>query len=922
MLQERRRHRLYIICLQKEEDKVKIKRILSVYLVFVILFSSLGFLNVYGAFEASEYGKEVYFLRDLGLADEKFISADELSRRITRGEFAHLAVSMLGLDDEAKAISYTERFTDVLPDHPYCKSILFASKLGLFGGISETEFAPDEAVYINQAIKVAVCMAGYEMHAQNYGGYPNGYIKIANDIEILNNVSVNNTSGALRGNVLILMYNTVNADMAIPSEFGDSIGYITQEGRNILSEYHNIYKSEGVFEADYHTSIKGKPTDAPDKVRINGVECYISSKKYLSLIGRNVEFYYRADGKTNTLLAAYSTDNKEIVLNAADGLSFNNLGGYYEYAGEKPLRFNLGREYIILYNGELLERSEEELMLPENGTVTLIENSGDNIYDVVIIEEYYNLVLYSYDAYTEILSDIAVKKGDFSRNIKLSDYENVVLTDKTGMELSASSLKPNNIISVYKNRQNHIIKLVVCDEFFQGKIQEMQSNGKINLLGKTYSISSDLRFDKNILDFSKEYIFYTNFLGEIVYLSMKSDSELGYITDIKKGTGLDARYYLKVFTSDEIMNVFELADKVIIEKSPSDSRTYTPQEVKDLMDIDKRNLYLFEKNKEGQIKKITYPYLVTSREVFENMPVYPFFKLQYLLTQWPDSTIKDGKIQYIELQRGFGGWLSMPEAAFTFNVPVLSNLNPDDNMFSVTPISEYNENTKFTLNKSPSGATDEIEIYSLNYDSFLADILVHYIDKANTNVVNEENPPALVTGITQGIDEETGDVVWKLKLRWHSTEKTFYIDDASILERSMFSQQKISSSLPTLAADKQKISVGDIISYQYDTFNNRITSVALLYDLENDKVSYSQSGYDVLLRFELATVKRVDRGYLEIESSHGIERCYLGPTRFIVYDKKFKTAYSGTTADLSVGDKVGIYFKWTQNLSTVIYKER
>ena len=45
---------------------MKIKRILSVYLVFVILFSSLGFLNVYGAFEASEYGKEVY----LGVNDK------------------------------------------------------------------------------------------------------------------------------------------------------------------------------------------------------------------------------------------------------------------------------------------------------------------------------------------------------------------------------------------------------------------------------------------------------------------------------------------------------------------------------------------------------------------------------------------------------------------------------------------------------------------------------------------------------------------------------------------------------------------------------------------------------------------------------------------------------------------------------------
>ncbi len=898
------------------------KRALSLLVSIIMILGIFPSFVSYADFEPSEYGNEVYFLRDLGLVDEKHISTDGLSKRITRGEFASLVVSIMGLSEEASVMSYTEKFTDVKSDHPYCKDILFATNMGLFGGVSNTEFAPDEPVYMYQAIKVAVCMAGYSLHAENYGGYPDGYLKVANDLDILENVSVNNISGALRGEIYVLMYNTVNTDMAIASEFGDSLGFITQEGRNILSEYHNIYKSEGVFEADYNTAISGKVTDAPDKVRINGIDCYVTNDKYLSMLGRNLVFYYKSENKLNTLLAAYDNENTQVILNCDSSLSFNYLGGYYEYFGQKEQKFNIGKEYIAIYNGELIDGSEEALMLPSQGRVILIENNGDRIYDVVIIEEYYNLVVYSYDTYTEVISDIAVKTGDFSRNIKLSDYDNVIMTDKMGNDISPSSLKSNNIISVYKNRQNYLIRLVVSDDFFSGKITEKSGDGKITVSGGKYTLSDDLRFNELLLNFSDEYLFYTDCFGKITYVTVKSDSELGYIVDAKNGSGLDAGCFLKIFTSDEEMNVYELADKVTVEKGPANSLVCTPDEVKTLMDTDKRALYLFEKNKDGQIKKIIYPYEINTQSEFENMPVYPIFKLNYLLTAWPDATIKDGKVQYIELQHGFGGWLSMPEAAFTFDVPILSNTNPSDDYYTVTPISEYDENTKFVLNKTPSGAAEEIEIYSLNYDSFLADILVHYVDSVDTNVINEATMPALVTQITQGIDEKTGDIVHKLKLRWQHKEKTFYIDDAAILERREFSQRKIASNLPSLAPNKQKIAVGDIITYQHNTYTDRITAVALLYDLENDKVSYSEPGYDVLLRFEMATVKRVDNGYLELESSHGIERCYLGPTKIIVYDKTFDKAYTGTTADLSVGDKIGVYFKWTQNLSTIIYKER
>ncbi len=897
-------------------------KIISIVLSLILFITLMGPLASEAAFEASEYGEEIYFLRDLGLVGEKSISDTELSRRMTRGEFADIAVQIMGFADEAAAVSYTPKYTDVLPEHPYAKSILFATNLGMFTGVSDTEFAPDEPVYMSQAIKVAVCMAGFEMLSLSYGGYPSGYMRVAREIGILQEILADDTSGALRGEIFQLMYNTVNTDMAIQSEFGDAAGFITQEGRTILSEYHSIFKSEGIVEANYYAAIKGEATGIKDKIRINGIDCYTPADKYISMIGRNVIFYYHSDGKTNKLLAAYDNNNTQFIFESNSDLKFNYTEGYYEHAGiDKTRRFNIGREYDVIYNGEVLDISDPLLMKPACGTVTLIDNNDDRIYDVVIIDEYYNLVVYSYDSYTEEIHDIASKKGDFSRNLSLYNYETVIICDKTGSVLSTSSIKANNVISVYKNRQNHYIKLVVSDDFFSGKISEKTAADKIVAGGVTYKFSSDLRFDPSTLNFTNEYIFYLDSSGEVVYITMQSSNDLGYIVDIKKSTGLDSAYYIKVFSADEEMSVFELADKVTITKSPSNSSSLTPDEVNTLMQSDKRNLYLLEKDKDGKVKKIIYPYVVNTKDEFENMPVYPFFKLDYLIKEWPDIT-DSGRIQYVEKQYGFSGWLAMPQAAFTFDVPVLSNLSPADNFFSVTPISEYDENTKFTLNKTPTGADDELEFYSLNYDSFLADVLVHYVDTAQTNQISQSSSPVLVTSVTQGIDEQTGDEVIKLKVMAGTKERTLYLDDESLLKREKFSQQKIVSALPELHASKQEIKPGDIIVYHNDEFANRVTAAALLYDLENNKPSYSQSGYNILFRFEMATVKRVDRGYLEIESSHGIERCYLGPTAVTIYDKKFGKAYAGTTSDLAIGDKVGIYFKWTQNLNTIIYKER
>ena len=134
--------------------------------IFVVLSVLLGmFLTVTaedgGNFEPSEYGEAVAFLRDLGLLEGSEDGSVNASKTISRAEFAVLALRVMGMADSAQAATYKPVFTDVPQDYWAAKQILFAVDAGLFLGTSQSSFEPEEPVYMNQAIKVAVCMAGF-----------------------------------------------------------------------------------------------------------------------------------------------------------------------------------------------------------------------------------------------------------------------------------------------------------------------------------------------------------------------------------------------------------------------------------------------------------------------------------------------------------------------------------------------------------------------------------------------------------------------------------------------------------------------------------------------------------------------------------------------------------------------------------------
>lgn len=101
-------------------------------------------------------------------------------------------------------------FLDIIPDH-YCGSIAYAAKNGIIIGRSATEFAPNDGITAQDAATMLVRALGYP-RADYDAGYPNSYIKEANNLGLFDDLNdIVFTKTLTRGQTAQMLLNTFNA---------------------------------------------------------------------------------------------------------------------------------------------------------------------------------------------------------------------------------------------------------------------------------------------------------------------------------------------------------------------------------------------------------------------------------------------------------------------------------------------------------------------------------------------------------------------------------------------------------------------------------------------------------------------------------------------------------------------------------------
>ena len=184
------------------------------------------FINgyVYAKPDDTYYEKAITKLSEMGILEE---GTDDY---ITRAEAVIAVLRFLGyrnmVEKTDQLIAGQRFFRDVQGDEALLKYFSLARSLWLVDGYGDGYFGPDDYVTYEQMIKMIGTAMSYQLLSVRYGGYPQGFIKAAEDFGFSDGIDFQPKAYATRKDITIMLYQALSCFMVVqPSGPPDEDGF-------------------------------------------------------------------------------------------------------------------------------------------------------------------------------------------------------------------------------------------------------------------------------------------------------------------------------------------------------------------------------------------------------------------------------------------------------------------------------------------------------------------------------------------------------------------------------------------------------------------------------------------------------------------------------------------------------------------------
>ncbi len=558
-----------------------------------------------GAAESDElYQEAIGFLNYLGIftGDENGDMRPEDA--VSRAEIAAIILREMNITNMSK---YNDSFSDVSSAHWAADIIQTAYENGIINGFDDGSFRPDDDVTYEQAIKMIMCAVNYGAYAEAHGGYPTGYIQLADERGVMDKATGVIGEPATRRTVAKLVYNSLTIGYPILSEMTNiyNATFTIEEGVTVLSEKRDIYYRDGII-----TAIPGKSMDLSaslleDQIMFEDEIMNSEMENPGQYVAEYVRLFYRdTDGNGGDKTAVYAvplknkTETLTLSADEIDSITTGYEGGTPQieyYTDDRSRKLKLADQPTIVYNDQPftmanyasldltdddgMKLSFDEFITPSEGSVRAVDFGRDGNYDILFIESYETSVV-RVATPLRLQLEYPISVGDMLKLDTSEDEELNVTVLRDGEPDSLNSLSEGDIVTIRMNANfsddsytgEKYITIESVNDYVEGTVESIANNetdGYVAVIdGKEYKIVDNEGVYNDVRSMmGSSGKFLLNQFGTIAYVEgaaiggLSNGEKYGWLMKLytdDSGENVVARMY----TSDGEIETYNLSGNV------------------------------------------------------------------------------------------------------------------------------------------------------------------------------------------------------------------------------------------------------------------------------------------------------------------------------------------------------------------------
>lgn len=573
-----------------------LKRITSLLLVMAMLCSVAVFAadeDVTTETETNENAAVVDEVYDAAVAKLNafgfwpYGDTNDAGEPVTRAEFAYLAANLVNMADYDGATETV--FRDVSATHPYYHSISFMYDLGAVSGEFGGLFRPDDAITYAEAMKILICIMGYEAEATDSGSYPAGYLFQANKVGIgLDNVQADDAM--TRKMTAQALSNALDVDILAKIVYGTKFTFLgSSYGKTILSEYYDVYKASGIVNAVGSTRATVGTKLNKNVAEISGVAFDVGNSNVKDYIGYRVTAYYKAaeiKSDRATLLYVEPINNDTIEIPGELISRYDEDAGrlYYfkdlDSSRQTSVNININTANMIYNNVRSTTVTKEKIESADR--IFAIDNNRDGNYDVVFVDYEIVMMVKSVDSNNfKIYSNYTLYNADGTSMGTALDIEDdgmlktTNITDRYGNDIDLSALSFGTVLNVLRSDPDEngavTTTIVVTNQTVTGTVSEIGSDAsgrsKVIIDGTEYTFAKNEQeiTERPDMALGSTYTFYLDVNNKIAGMGTGASTDVyGFLVKAAYANGMETMPEVRILTADGVFSDLKFSDNAKI----------------------------------------------------------------------------------------------------------------------------------------------------------------------------------------------------------------------------------------------------------------------------------------------------------------------------------------------------------------------